>query len=71
MFNKNVVSRPIGKLKWSSTLRHRRYVKIAKKDYDKKPEILTLMLFNEKFDEKSYKMAIYKSGERVYNKSPE
>ena len=29
------------------------------------------MLFNEKFDEKSYKMAIYKSSEKEYNKSPE
>lgn len=71
MFNINAGSRPIGRAEEGNALRHRRYVKIAKKDYDKTPKILTLMLFNEKFDEKSYKMAIYKSGERVYNKSPE
>ena len=71
MFNKNWESRPIGRIGEGNALRHRRYVKIAKKDYDKKPDILTLMLFNEQFDEKSYKMAIYKSDKRVYNKSPE
>ena len=54
-----------------SPLRHGRYVKITKKDYDKTPEIFTIMLFNEFFDEKSYKMAIYKSRKRVYNKTPE
>ena len=71
MFNKNALSPVSGRYYGQRPLRHWQYVKIAKKDYDKTRDFLILMLFNEIFDEKSYKMAIYKPREKVYNKTPE
>ena len=71
MFNKNALTPPSGRCCGSRPLRHWQYVKISKKDYDKTRDFLILMLFNEIFDEKSYKMAIYKPREKVYNKTPE
>ena len=51
-------------------VRHRQCVKIHKKQYDKSAYFFTPILFNEIFDEKSYKMDIYKCREKVYNKIP-
>ena len=44
--------------------------KIHKNNYDKSLHFFTPILFHEIFAEKSYKMDIYKSTEKVYNKVP-
>ena len=45
--------------------------KMHKKEYDKRGYFFRHILFAEIFDKKSYKMDIYKSARRVYNKCPE